>query len=296
MLDVRRLQLLRAVISSGSVSAAAANLGYTPSAVSQQVATLERQTGVQLLERLGRGIRPTEAGTLLAEHAAIIDRHVADAERALADLRSGVTGRVRVRYFATAGAALIPPALARLRAEHPHVHVELDLLDPGDPLRAVASGDADLAIVVAADPAPPGIRLVRLLEEPFLVALPAAHPLAGEEVVELGGLAGEPWVGNEWPTGQCSEIVREACAAAGFTPDVVVQADDYATAQGFVAAGLGVSVIPRLGLGAPRPDVAVRPLHNPAPSRVVHAALREGALSHPALKSLVEGLVDAASG
>src|SRR4051812_19474935 len=119
MLDVRRMQVLRAVVTSGSITAAAANLGYTPSAVSQQVAALERQAGIPLLERVGRGVRPTAAGALLTEHAAIIGRHVADAELAIADLRAGRTGRLAVRYFATAGDTLIPPALAALRREHP---------------------------------------------------------------------------------------------------------------------------------------------------------------------------------
>ena len=115
MLDVRRMQVLRAVVSSGSVTAAAARLGYTPSAISQQVAALEREAGTALLERVGRGVRPTAAGLLLTEYADAISRQVSEAETALADLRDGQTGRLSVRYFATAGSALVAPAVARLR-------------------------------------------------------------------------------------------------------------------------------------------------------------------------------------
>src|SRR5919197_5020834 len=118
MLDVRRMQVLRAVVTTGSITAAATNLGYTPSAVSQQIAALERQAGLPLLERVGRGVRPTAAGRLLTEHAAIISQHVAEAETALADLRAGRTGRLTIRYFASVGPTLLAPALARLRREH----------------------------------------------------------------------------------------------------------------------------------------------------------------------------------
>jgi DNA-binding transcriptional LysR family regulator len=114
MLDVRRMQMLAAVVSNGSVTAAAARLGYTPSAISQQVAALEKEAGTALLERVGRGVRPTAAGLLLTEYADAIGRQVAEAETALGDLLAGRTGRLSVRYFATAGAHLVAPAVARL--------------------------------------------------------------------------------------------------------------------------------------------------------------------------------------
>src|SRR3954463_4855984 len=114
MLDVRRMQVLRAVVTSGSITAAATNLGYTPSAISQQVGALEKQAGMAPLEGVGRGVRPTEAGRLLTEHAAGITDRLVEAESALADLRAGRTGRLRVRYFATAGGAARPPARAPL--------------------------------------------------------------------------------------------------------------------------------------------------------------------------------------
>jgi DNA-binding transcriptional LysR family regulator len=296
MLDVRRLQVLRAVVISGSVTAAAGNLGYTPSAISQQVAALEKQTGMALLERVGRGVQPTPAGRLLTEHAAIISRDLAEAETALSDLRAGRTGRLIVRYFATAGAALVPPAVARLRRDHPGVRVDLRLFDPQDPLPEVKQGRADLAIVVRPrEPASDDIQLIHLTDDPYRLVLPKGHKLAQQRVVDLSDLAPEPWVGNEWRGGPCLEVVLEACAAAGFSPNIVVESEDYATAQGFVAAGLGISLIPKLGLGNRHPDVVVRRLRNPQPVRQIYAAVRQVALAQPALRGLVDALRAAAT-
>ncbi|MFD9005595.1 LysR family transcriptional regulator [Streptomyces sp. NPDC059582] len=323
MLDVRRMQVLRAVVSSGSVTAAAAILGYTPSAVSQQVATLEKEAGAELLERVGRGVRPTAAGLLLTEYADSIGRQVAEAETALADLLAGRTGRLSVRYFATAGAALVAPAVARLRTEHPAVRVELRLTDPEDPLPEVKEGRADLALLVAtpgtrgaagllgasgapeapAVPggsgtrsgagAPDGVRLLHLLDDPYLAVLPPGHPLAERPDVRLADLAAEPWVGSEWP-GPCLSAQLAACEAAGFRPRFVVESEDYVTAQGFVAAGLGVTLIPRLGLGGRHPDVVVREVREPEPVRSIYAAVRATAPPQPALRAFVRALREAA--
>lgn len=295
MLDVRRMQVLRAVAASGSVTAAAAHLRCTPSAVSQQVAALEKEAGIELLERAGRGVRPTAAGQLLIERATIISRHVAETETALADLRAGRAGRLTIHYFASIGPTLLAPAIARIRREHPGVAVDPRLTDPRDALPDVERGDGDLAIVVGRPGAAgrPGIRLVHLLDDPYRAVLPAGHPLADREAVDLADLAGEPWVGGE-PPGPCLEPIVEACAAAGFSPDFVAKSQDYATAQSFVAAGLGVTLIPRLGLSAGHPGVAVRPVHRPEPVRAIYAAVREGALAQPALGTLIDALVDAA--
>ncbi|MBB0231467.1 LysR family transcriptional regulator [Streptomyces calidiresistens] len=294
MLDVKRLQVLRAVVTSGTVTAAAAHLGYTPSAVSQQVAALEKQAGTPLLERVGRGVRPTAAGLLLAEHAALIGSAVARAETALSDLRAGCTGSLSIRYFATAGSTLVAPALARLRAEHPGIRVDLELTDPEDPFQEVVRGRADLAVIVrASDRLGDGVRLVHLLDDPYAAVLPLDHPLAGEEVIDLNELAGEQWVGSE-QSGPCLKPVIDSCAAAGFSPDFVVGSEDHATAQGFVAAGLGVGLMPGLGLRARHPGVVVRPVRNPEPIRVISAAVRETALEQPALRGLLEALRDAA--
>lgn len=287
------MQVLRAVVTSGSVTAAAAHLGYTPSAVSQQVAALERQAGIPLLERVGRGVRPTAAGRLLADHAAVISRDVAAAETALADLRAGRTGRLAVRYFATAGAALVAPALAGLRREHPGVRIDLRMTDPEDPLLEVEQGRADLALVITPRTRPrEDVELVHLLDDAYDAVLPAGHRLASRETIALVELADEQWVGSE-PPGPCLEPVLEACAAAGFSPDFVVQSEDYPTAQGFVAAGLGIGLMPRMGLGPAagrHPGVVVRPVRDPRPTRSVHAAVRKVSLGRPAVRALLEAL------
>jgi DNA-binding transcriptional LysR family regulator len=293
MLDAKRLQVLRAVVETGSISAAATSLRYTPSAISQQISTLEREAGTPLLERVGRGIRPTAAGLLLSEHAAVIAEHMARAESALGDLRAGRAGNMAIRYFATAGAVLVPRAVARLRSRYPDLRLDLRLVDPDDPLPEIEDGRADLAIVVA----PPGrprhsTRLIHLADDPFRVVLPPGHALAAQASVRLADLADEPWVGGEWPAGSCLDVLLDACAAEGFQPRFVVASDDYGTAQGFVAAGMGVSVIPELGLGTPHPDVTVRPVAPPEPMRTIYAAVREASLEQPPVRLLVEALRD----
>ncbi|MCQ4206067.1 LysR family transcriptional regulator [Streptomyces longispororuber] len=295
MLDVRRMHVLRAVVTGGSITAAAANLGYTPSAVSQSVAALEKQAGTPLLERVGRGVRPTEAGRLLTGYAETIGRQVAEAETALADLREGRTGQLIVRYFPTAGAALVAPALARFRTEHPAIRVDLAAIDPDDPLTEVRQGRADIAVVVRTDAEPrPGLRFLDLLDDPYRAVLPKGHPLAAHRVLDLADLADQPWIGTEGPAGPCHELVTAACGAAGFTPAVAVESGDYATAQGFVAAGIGVGLMPLMGLGNRHPDVVVRKVRGPEPVRRVCAAVRDTAPTGPALTGLVAALRAAA--
>ncbi|SDY66654.1 DNA-binding transcriptional regulator, LysR family [Amycolatopsis xylanica] len=292
MLDVRRLQVLRAVITSGSITAAARNLGYTPSAISQQLSTLEREAGTELFERVGRGIRPTPAGTLLSEHAEVLSGQLAKAEAALTELKNGRTGRLAIRYFATAGAALVPPAVAAIRAEYPGIELDLKLTEPNDPMPEVESGRADIAIVVLprTDPVAKGIELVHLLDDPYRAVLPKHHPLTRKRVLELTDLAEEPWVGVDAVPGACRQLLMEACAAAGFSPNIAVDADDYQTAQGFVAAGLGVTLVPELGLGSPHPGVAIRKVRHPGPYRAIHAAVAAHAMGQPAVERLLSAM------
>ncbi|MBV8931002.1 MAG: LysR family transcriptional regulator, partial [Kutzneria sp.] len=200
MLDVRRMQVLRAVVTGGSITAAATNLGYTPSAISQQISTLEREAGLRLLEKAGRGVRPTLAGRLLTEYAGAIAEKLGEAEAALTDLRTGRTGRLRVRYFATAGASLVPPAVARFSREHPTVKLDLAMVEPNPSVADVREGRVDVAIVVVVGEKPaslPGVQLVHLLEDPYLAVLPQGHRLTDKSVLDLADLAGEPWIDNE---------------------------------------------------------------------------------------------------
>ncbi|GAA1982804.1 LysR family transcriptional regulator [Kitasatospora viridis] len=287
--------VLRAVVSSGSMTAAAEQLGYTPSAVSQQVAVLEKEAGIALLERLGRGVRPTEAGRVLIGYTDTISHTIAEAQTALADLRAGRTGRLAIRYFSSVGSTLVAPAVARVRRDHPGVRIDLRLGDQHDPIAEVEQGGADLAVVIRPDSASrPGVRLTHLIDDPLLAVLPADHPLAARRTLDLADLAGDPWIRTE-PPGPCLDILTAACASAGFTPDFVATGEDYATALGFIAAGLGVGLLPRLALPTRHhPGTTVRPVHHPTPTRSLHLATREAALVEPAVRTALAALQAAA--
>jgi len=296
MLDVRRMQVLRAVISSGSITAAARNLGYTPSAISQQLSTLEREAGVELLERVGRGVRPTPAGSLLSEHAETLSTQLAKAEAALTELKEGRTGRLAIRYFATAGASLVPLAVAALRRDFPGVRLDLRLVEPDDSLPEIESGKADVAMIVLPSTTPriKGAEYIPLLDDPYRAILPKNHRLARKRVLDLAELAEDPWVGVDGLPGACRDILLDACGAAGFAPNHVVESEDYQTAQGFVAAGLGVALIPELGLGAPHPGVAIRKVRRPDPVRSIHAAVAAHAREHPAVRRFLGAIREGA--
>jgi DNA-binding transcriptional LysR family regulator len=168
--------------------------------------------------------------------------------------------------------------------------LDLTLGDQDDPLRDVRRDGTDLTLLIGpgADRRP-GIRMVRLLEDAYLAVLPEGHELASKRVLDLADLADQPWVGSE-PPGPCLDTVVDACAAAGFSPHVVARSEDYTTAQHFVAAGLGVTLIPRLGLSTHLPGLAIRTVRNPEPVRTVFAAVRESSLAQPAVRTLMEAL------
>jgi molybdate transport repressor ModE-like protein len=280
MLDVRRLRVLREVALRGSFSAAAQSLAYSQSAVSQQIAALEREAGARLVERQGRRVRLTDAGRALVRRADAIlaELDAADAElRAIAGLR---TGRVRVSTFASAAATLLPAAVIAFRAAHPEVRVELSLVEQtGEALEELRAGRLDLVLVtqpVDQPPEPGPVETHRLLEDPMLAVLPGGHRLARRGSLRLEELAGEPWVLGGGPGCSDRAIVLRACHAAGFEPRVALDfpTDDYTATQGMVAAGAGITLLPRLALAVPRDDLAVRPLAGDGPTRLVAAATR----------------------
>jgi DNA-binding transcriptional LysR family regulator len=298
MLDVRRLRVLRAVVDGGSMAAAAGKLGYTPSAVSQHLAALEREAGVALLERAGRGVRPTAAGTILAEHAAAVLARLAEAEAALADLVAGRIGRLGVTFFPTAGASLVPPAVAAFRRQHPDVELRLQMAEPSDAIPAVTGGRTDIAVVVDLQRGGPsdtsGLTWVHLLDDPYHVVLPRGHKLVERRVLRLVEIAAEPWVQTASAPGPCQDVIFGACTRAGFQPRVAVEADDYPTTQGLVAAGVGVALVPGLALGAVHPGVAVRPIGEHRPVRHIHAAVRDAGALHPTVRTFLDALLAAA--
>jgi DNA-binding transcriptional LysR family regulator len=298
-MDLRRLRVLQAVVETGSVTAAADQVGYTPSAVSQHIAALERETGAVLLERAGRGIRPTEAGRLLAQHARALLAQVAEAEAAITALQSGNLGILRVLSFPTAGAALIPPALAGVRRELPQLEVALRVAERDDSLPALRQGEAEVVVTVedfAAGEAPSdGLAWFHLLDDPYRLVLPRQHRLAGRRVIDLGELADDNWVDTMCSVGCCHEASDKAFRNAGFEPRRTVEADEYWPAQGFVAAGIGIALMPGLALGVLHEAVVVRRLRKDnEPVRHVWAATRPALAGNTPVKTMVRALEEAA--
>jgi DNA-binding transcriptional LysR family regulator len=277
MLDVRRLRVLREVALRGSIAGAAEALRFTPSAVSQQVAKLEREAGVALVERGPRSISLTPAGWRLVEHAeAILDR-LARAEIELRAL-AGEPPALRLGAITTAAVGIVPDALVRFGAVRPDVEVTVAEADPLASLARLPTREIDLAIVFEYDfvplPADPRVVYEVLLEEPLRVVLPASHPFAQRRAVRLADLAEETWI-RSTPRSSCHPFTERACRAAGFEPRIRFEFDDYAAMQNLVASGAGVALAPDLGLTRLSPGVAARPIAF-GPKRRVLAAYRDG--------------------
>jgi DNA-binding transcriptional LysR family regulator len=281
MLNVARLRVLREVAERGSFSAAADALSYTQSAVSQQIAALEAETGLTLLERSPRGVRLTEAGSTLVEHAEGILARLHAAEEDLAALAGLRGGQLRMASFPTAGATLMPVAIATFRASYPEVELTLAEGEPEEIAPRLRAGEFDLALLfefphtedpLAQAPGRERLKRVELLEDPLYLALPRGHRLATKRTLRLGELRGEAWVQTS-QSSPCARHVVRSCHAAGFEPNVAFESDDYQTVQGLVAAGVGVALIPELALTVVREDVVVRALSPSPPVRSVIAAL-----------------------
>jgi DNA-binding transcriptional LysR family regulator len=296
MLNVARLKVLKEVAYRGSFSAAAGALSYTQSAVSQQIAALEAETGLALLERHPRGVSLTAAGQTLVGHAEGILARLDAAEASLAAIAGLHGGRLRVASFPTAGATLMPLALASFRASYPDVELTLAEGEPEAIAARLRAGELDLALLFEfAGEAPVTDELTRtqLLEDPMYLALPRTHPLARKERLRLQDLAGEAWVQTS-RSSPCALHVVRSCHAAGFEPNVAFESDDYQTVQGLVAAGVGVALIPELALSVVRDDIAIRALSPASPVRQVIAAAPAGARLVPAAPAMLGELEAAA--
>ncbi len=328
MLNVGRLRVLREVAQRGSFSAAAEALSYTQSAVSQQIAALEAETGMALLERLPRGVRLTGAGRTLVEHTEGILAQLESAEEELAALAGLRGGQLRMASFPTAGAALMPVAIAAFRDSYPEVELTLAEGEPEEIAPRLRTGEFDLALLFEFEEAErsgeyatertgpkrtpraegkltagvgrewsESFKRVRLLEDPMYLALPRGHALAGKRTLRLEELRGEAWVQTS-RSSPCARHVVRCCHAAGFEPNVAFESDDYQTVQGLVAAGVGVALIPELALSVIREDIVVRALC-PPPVRSVIAALpgRVGARTRltPATSAMLRILEEAAA-
>ena len=297
MLDVRRMRVLREVAARGSFSAAAEALAYTQSAVSQQIAALEREAGTTLVERSARGVRLTDAGRVLVEHADVILGRLADAEAELEAIAGLRGGRLRLAAFPSAGATVMPEAIARFRQRHPAVELTLEPAEPEPSVLKLRAGEVDVALDITSGFRPPaddGIERVHLLDDPMYVALPAGHPLARKRTLRLEELADEAWILGT--TGSCPDasIFLRSCQLAGFEPRVAFNSDDYFAIQGFVAAGVGASFIPDLALISVREDIVVRSLGPKPPARVIWAATLRDSYRSPAKQAMIDTLVEVA--
>jgi DNA-binding transcriptional LysR family regulator len=296
MLNVARLRILKEVAYRGSFSAAAEALSYTQSAVSQQIATLEAEIGMTLLERHPRGVTLTAAGQTLVGHAEDILARIDAAESALAAISGLRGGRLRIGSFPTAGATLMPLAIARFRASYPDIELTLEEGEPEQIVPRLRTGELDLALVFEFEGSRllgEGMMRVELLEDPMYLALPREHPLAGRRRLRLEDLREEAWVQTS-RTSACARHVVRCCHAAGYEPRVSFESDDYDTVQGLVAAGVGVALLPALALSGVREEIVVRALSPEPPVREVLAAAHGGARLLPAVPAMLGFLEQAA--
>jgi DNA-binding transcriptional LysR family regulator len=299
MLELRKLETLRAVVGHGSLSAAAGALNLTQPAVSRQISLLERQVGTQLLRRTRQGVHPTEAGRLLADHAEAILGRVALAEAEVGDLVGLRRGHVRLGSFFTALVYLSAEAAALLETRHPELFrlqqqaIRDELVDRQAAFRRLAAGELDVAIVFEhdfePDPAPDGIEIVPLFEDPVRVLLPAGHRLAGARAVHLDDLASDTWIRAHH--GSAARLVDHVLQRIGLRPAILPagHGDEPVESQAFVAAGRGVTVAHDLNVLISHEQIAVVPLRDDVPTRQIQAALMRDQRA-PAPRAVVDAL------
>ncbi len=293
MLDLKRARVLAEVARRGSFSAAADTLHLSQSAVSQQVATLEREVGLSLLARTAEGPKLTDAGSALVGHAEAAAARLEEAEHELAAIAGLAGGELHIASFPTASAVLLLPAVREFSAEHPGVRLFITDAEPEDALPGLRAAEIDLMLDLeyTSLPLPEERDLERrlLVTEAMHLALPGDHPLAGERTVRLADLAGEPWLSGLRPS-SCGEVIVKACRDAGFEPRISFESDDYGVLQGYVAAGLGFTLLPDMALPSLRPDVVVRPTRPAAPGRRVWVATRAQGARSAATDAMVDAL------
>ena len=294
MLDVRRLRVLHAVSAYGSVTAAAAALGYSAPAVSQQLAALEREVGMTLTERAGRGVELTPAAHILVGHTDALLARLDAAEADLAALRDQIAGRVALAAFPSAAASLVPAAWAALADSAPQVRLDLTEMEPEESLPAVLRNETDVAVAHEYDllprPLDPLFERRDLLDDPVVLAIPPDYPADGP--VPLATLAGQPFLAPRQGT-SCAEMIQRACARAGFVPRVVARASDFQVLLSLVAAGAGVTLVPGLAARWLPPRVRLVPPAEPV-TRRVFAVSRRGGDRKPAVRVVLDALSAAA--
>ncbi|GAB3983707.1 LysR family transcriptional regulator [Plantactinospora veratri] len=287
MLDVRRLRLLCDLARLGTIAAVAQAHTYTPSAVSQQLAVLEREAGVPLLERTGRRVTLTTAGRVLVRHAETVLTALEQTTAALAAVATGPTGPLRIGAFPTAVRTLLPATLVALGHQHPGLELRVSELDPVAVPAGLRERRLDVGLLHDYDVVPvepdPGLETVPLLDETVFLAVPAGEP---ESADPLRATRDAAWILAS-PGTLCHTATLHVCRAAGFTPRARHHADDFATVLALVAAGQGVSVIPQLAAAQPPVGVRLVPLETRRRTRI---AYRRGAASHPATAAFIAAI------
>ncbi|MEV0715280.1 LysR family transcriptional regulator [Asanoa sp. NPDC050611] len=263
MRDLRRLLLLRELAERGTLAAVAAALGYSPSAVSQQLALLEKDAGTPLFEKAGRGVRLTDAGRLLARHARVLLAAAETAEADLAALSGDVRGTVRAGGLQSAARRFLIPAVARMIIDHPSVRVEIFELELEQALPGLRLGAVDLVIGDEYDghprPRPAGLRFAVLHAEPLKLVLPAAHPLAGPGgPVAVADLRTDIWAASAEGTGHHAMVVGTCRTLGGYEPDIRHRSNDADVLLELVRVGAAVALLPPLTLPVGDPALAVR--------------------------------------
>ncbi|MGA8218190.1 MAG: LysR family transcriptional regulator [Solirubrobacterales bacterium] len=288
MLDIRRLRVLSEVVSRGSFSAAADSLHLSQSAVSQQIAVLEREVGIPLLQRTSDGPKLTAAGEALMEHGDAVICRLEEAERELAQIAGLEGGRLRLASFPTASATLMTRALSLFRQRFPKIELQFSEDEPEDSFPALKRGDFDLAVVFDYPDFPldfaRDVETELIYEEAMRVALPPGHPVAAAKSVRISDLAEEDWLCGALPS-SCRDQVIELCRNAGFEPRISFRSEDYEVIKGFVAAGLGVTILPELAGG--HPGIELRAVRGQKPVRRVWAVTREQEARSPAAEQML---------
>jgi DNA-binding transcriptional LysR family regulator len=295
MFDAAGMRVMRAIAEEGSYTAAATSLGYTQPAVSQMVRRLEQRTGTVLVERLGRTVRLTEAGQVLARHAGYVLTALDNAEAEVTAIAGMQAGRVRLMAFPSSSAALVPRALAKVADAHPGVTIQFSEGEPEESLTAVREGSCDLAVAFSYDGTDvgrgvddlQGLDVIEMLSDPVLVALPARHRLAGEPVVSLADLSRDSWIAG---CPRCRGHLLDLARRTGFEPNVSFETEDYVAVLGLVAAGLGVALVPALILHSVSHEAVVTREIEPSSRRSVHVVTTADLRRVPAVNATIEAL------
>ncbi|USX51853.1 LysR family transcriptional regulator [Lentzea sp. HUAS12] len=290
MLNPVHLRTLVEVVKTGSFAEAARRLGYTSSAVSQQISAFERAVGVTLFEREAHSIRPAGAALLIADRGGELLAALDGFEHEVKAMVQGLRGRLRIGTFPTASARIVPKALARLQAELPGAEIRLDEAEPDDVLPLVLTGELDVALVYAYDLVPrtwpEELTVLPLLDESLLVMVPSGHQ-AAKNNVKLEDLKDERWIASRDGTAGATCLTR-LCAAAGFAPRIAFRSNDYEVVQSLVAAAVGVALVPALG-HKELPGTHAMPLRHRPLRRHVHVVHRT-ANTNPLLRDAVTAL------